>query len=229
MLRRRFKVLTAVAALVVTLGAASAQAKTEEMSGEPIDAIWRQHRVSFEFHSFNVRYSCEGLQHKLSMILRAMGAHRDVAIDVNCPGGGFVASANALVTLKLPVVASEENVRAATTYSTEQQLVARLRSVQLPSANDLPRFTAQMRTVNLTRDRRLRLDSGDCDLLTGVRDQLLPQLGIAVTEAGFRCYTGGTRTRPLFRIAALVPVEAATPVAAAPVALAAPADDVTVD
>jgi hypothetical protein len=224
MLRRRFKVLTAVAALVVTLGACSANANTDVASGEPIDAIWRQHRVNFEFHSFNVRYSCEGLQHKLGMILKAMGAHRDVAVELNCPGGGLVASANALVTLKLPVIASEENVRAATTYSTEQQLVARLRSVQLPRANDLPRFTAQMRTITLTRDHRLRLDSGDCDLLSDVRDQLLPQLGIAVTEAGFRCYGGGTRTRPLFRIAALVPLEATEPVA-----LAAQPNDVTVD
>jgi hypothetical protein len=224
MLRRRFKVLTAVAALVVTLGASSAHANTDVANGEPIDAIWRQHRVNFEFHSFNVRYSCDGLQQKLGMILKAMGAHRDVAVEINCPGGSLVGSANALVTLKLPVAATEENVRAATTYSTEQQLVARLRSVQLPSANDLPRFTAQMRTVTLTRDRRLHLDSGDCDLLSGVRDQLLPQLGIAVTDAGFRCFGGATRTRPLFRIATLVPVEATEPVA-----LAAQPNDVTVD
>jgi hypothetical protein len=113
-------------------------------------------------------------------------------------------------------------------------LVARLRSVQLPSANDLPRFTAERRTITLTRDRRLRLDSGDCDLLTGVRDQLLPQLGISLTESGFRCYSGGTRLRPMFQVSALVPVMPATlaaPVASAsaPVALASQPTELTVD
>jgi len=224
MLRRRSNVLSALAALVVTLATSTANAHTEELSGEPVDAIWRQHRVSFVFHSFNVSYSCDGLQNKLSNILRAMGAHRDVAVEVNCQGGSLVTAANMLVTLKLPVVASEANVRAATTYTTEQQLVARLRSVQLPSANDLERFTAQRRTVTLTRDRRLRLDSGDCDLLSDVRNQLLPQLGISVTEGGFRCYGAGTRTRPQFTVATLVPVAAPQPVA-----LAAQPGDVTVD
>jgi hypothetical protein len=223
MLRRRIKVLSALAALVVTLGTSTASAHTEALS-EPVDAIWRQHRVSFDFHSFNVRYSCDGLQSKLSNILRAMGAHRDVAVEVNCQGGGLVTAANMLVTLKMPVLATEANVRAATTYTTEQQLVARLHSVQLPSANDLQRFTAQWRTVTLTRDRRLRLDSGDCDLLADVRSQLLPQLGISVADGGFRCYGAGTRTRPLFKVAALVAIEPEQPVA-----MAAQPGDVSVD
>jgi hypothetical protein len=225
MLRRRTHVLTALAALVVTLGSPMAKAGNDAASGEPIDAIWRQHRVNFDFQSFNVRYSCEGLQTKLSRLLMAMGAHRDVAVEMNCPSSGLVASARFMVTLKLPVIASEENVRTATTYSTEQQLVARLHSAQLPSANDLPHFNAEWRTVTLTRDRGLRLDSGDCDLLLGVRDQLLPQLGISLADSGFHCYGGGTRTRPVFRVSALLPVQP-TPV---PVALAAQPGDVTVD
>jgi hypothetical protein len=225
MLRRRSKVLSALAALVVMLGTSTASANTEASSTAPVDAIWRQHRVAFDFHSFNVRYSCEGLQRKLSSILQAMGAHSDVAVNIEC-GVGFVTSAQFMVTFKMPVAATEENVREATTYSTEQQLVARLRSEQLPTANDLPRFNAEWRTITLTRNQRLRLDSGDCDLLAGVRNQLLPKLGMSVTESSFRCYGAGTRTRPLFRVAALVPVE---PVAIAPVALAAQPAAVTVD
>lgn len=232
MLGRRSKVLSVLATLVVTLGASTAGASSAAPLSEPIDAIWRQHHLAFDFHSFNVRYSCAGLQRKLSTLLRAMGAHSDVAVNVKCAGGWLVTSAQFMVTFKMPVAATEANVRAATTYSTEQRLVARLRSEQLPSANDLPRFSAAWRKVTLSRDRRVRLDSGDCDLLAWVRRQLLPQLGMSVTETGFRCYGAGTRTRPLFSVAALVAVEPAAPAQAGavePVALAGQSADVTVD
>jgi hypothetical protein len=231
MLRRRIKVLSALAALVVTLGTSTANANSNASGTATVDAIWRQHSLAFDFHSFNVRYSCEGLTHKLSAILQAMGAHRDVAVNINCPSGGLITSAQFMVTFKMPVAATEQNVRTATTYTTEQQLVARLRSQQLPTANDLPRFSAEWRTISLTRHRRVRLDSGDCDLLASVRNQLLPQLGMSVTEDTFRCHGLGTRTRPLFRVAALVPVAPAAvqPVAVAPLALAGQPADVTVD
>jgi hypothetical protein len=222
--------------LVVTLGTSTANASSNSSSIEAVDAIWRQHHLAFDFHSFNVRYSCEGLQRKLSSILQAMGAHRDVQMNIQCPSGSLIVSAQFIVSFKMPVAATEANVRAATTYTTEQQLVARLRSTQLPTANDLPRFSAEWRSINLTRNRRVRLDSGDCDLLMGVRNQLLPQLGMSVTESTFRCHGVGTRTRPVFRVAALVLAEpvadqpvAAESVAVAPVALAGQPADVTVD
>jgi hypothetical protein len=236
MLRRRIKVLSALAALVVTLGTSTAGASSNLSSTETVDAIWRQHHLAFDFHSFDVRYSCDGLQHKLRSILQAMGAHRDVQMNIQCSSGSLIASAQFMVSFKMPVAATEANVRAATTYTTEQQLVARLHSTQLPSANDLPRFSAELRSISLTRNRRVRLDSGDCDLLMGVREQLLPQLGMSVTESAFRCNGAGTRTRPVFRVAALVLIEpvadktvAAEPVAVAPVALAGQPADVTVD
>jgi hypothetical protein len=165
-----------------------------------------------------------------------MGAHRDVQTNIQCASGSLITSAQFMVSFKMPVAATEANVRAATTYTTEQQLVARLHSTQLPSANDLPRFSAERRSVSLTRSRRVRLDSGDCDLLAGVRNQLLPQLGMSVTESTFHCHGVGTRTKPVFRVAALVLVEpvtdepvAAEAIAAAPVALAGQPADVTVD
>src|SRR5688572_21242333 len=151
MLRRRIKVLSALATLVVTLGTSTASGSSNLSSTAAVDAIWRQHHLAFDFHSFNVRYSCEGLQHKLSSILQAMGAHRDVEMNINCASGSLITSAQFMVSFKMPVAATEANVRAATTYTTEQQLVARLRSTQLPSANDLPCFSAEWRSISLAR------------------------------------------------------------------------------
>ncbi len=217
MVRRRIQALRALATLSVAamIGAPAAHADQGTALAEPVHAIWRQHQLLFAYNSFRVHYSCSGLRSKVGSILKAIGAHRDVAVDVNCEDNTLVTSAHMMVTFKLPVIASDANVRAATTYTTEQELVARLHKVQLPSATDLPRFNAQLRTVAVTRDRRLRLDSGDCDLLEGVRDQLLPKLGISVTEKGFRCYGDGSRTRPKLEVIALVPIEPAEPVALA--------------
>jgi len=215
MVRHRISALTAVAAIGVsmTIGSLPATARNNEALAGPVDAIWRQHRINFEFHSFNVRYSCTALASKVRSILKALGAHRDLNVTANCAGNALTTSANLLLILKLPVVASEENVRAATTYTTQQELVAQLHSVQLPSVTDLQRFSAQLHTIALTRDRRLSLDSGDCDLLGDIRDQLLPKLGIS--SSSFICFNGGTRTRPRFEVAALVAIEP-TPVALPP-------------
>jgi hypothetical protein len=200
------KVLTAAAiGMGMMLGSLPAAARNGEAAAEPVTAIWRQHRIAFEYHGSSVRYSCSGLQKKVGSILKAMGAHDDVAVEVNCASDALTSSASMRVTLKIPVVASEANVRAVTTYTAQQELVARLHGVPLPTATDLHRFDAVWRSVSLTRNRKLRLSSGDCDLLTGVHTQLLPKLGIVTQD--FHCYDGSRRTRPKFQVMALLPIE----------------------
>ena len=192
--------------LILALGSQPAAARdAKDALAGPITAIWRLHRIAFEYQGFNVRYSCSGLQGRLRSILKAVGAHDDIDVGVDCTSDSLISSATMLLTFKMPVVASEANVRTATTYTTQQELVAQLKGVRLPTANDLERFTAQWRNVSLGRNRKLGLDSGDCDLLTGVNKQLLPQLGI--TTQDFDCHKRDRRTRVKFKVAALVPIE----------------------
>lgn len=171
-----------------------------------VNAIWRVQHFDFTYTSSNVYYSCGALQRKVGAILRAVGAHHRVAVDVHCMGGDFVRFAFVRVTLAVPAEATQEAVIAATTFDARAQLVARLRKLRLPTAEDIPRFPAAWKTVSLTRNRALRLESGDCDLLRGMRDQLFPKLSIRVSSGGLRCTPGvATRMRPKLEVTALMP------------------------
>jgi hypothetical protein len=110
------------------------------------------------------------------------------------------------VTLAVPVEATAENLAAATDYDTRDELIARLRHEQLPSANDIERFRASWRTVALTRSPPLSLGPTDCDLLRGMRDQVFPRMRVRVVSSGLNCGNGSdTRIQPRIHVNALMP------------------------
>jgi hypothetical protein len=173
---------------------------------EPIAAIWQIERIEFVYHSSTVRYSCGNLQRRIAAILQAVGAHSTIGVDVGCRSGDLVRYANVRLTLAVPVAATEENVRAATDFDTHDELVARLRQTQLPSANDIARFPATWRTVALARTPPLSLGPGDCDLLRALRDDVFPRLRVRVVSSGLHCGGGAnTRITPRIQVNALMP------------------------
>jgi hypothetical protein len=185
-------------------------------TGSVLSAIWRTHSVNFDYHSTSVQYSCSGLRNKIGSILRAIGAHDSLSVEMQCNGRSLATDARAQIVVRTPVEATEENVRIATDYDGRDRLVARMRNVDLPGASDIQRFAAEWRTISLSRDRSVQLDSGDCDLLRGMREQVFPKLSIQVTRTSSQCATGtATRMRPKLEVVALVPLEA-IPVAYAP-------------
>jgi hypothetical protein len=187
-------------------GHSLAAVATEAEASDPMTAIWQLKRVEFNYRSANIYYSCEGLQHKIRSILTAIGARKDVIVDVRCRAGGLTNDANMLITLATPIEASVENVTAATTYSSETQLVARLKNVQLPTSTDLHRFPAEWRKVELNRNMRLNLGAGDCELLQGLIRQVFPHLSVRVAKQRLNCSMGNPgRVRPVLHVAALMP------------------------
>lgn len=175
-------------------------------SDEQILAIWKVERIEFDYSSSTVRYSCEALQRRIAAILQAVGAHSRMAIEMSCARGERVRFANVSLRLGVPVEATEENLRAATVYDTRDELVARVRQAQLPTAADVPRFPASWRTVALTRSPPLSLGPGDCDLLRAMRDEVFPRLQVRVVSSGLNCGGGpDTRITPRIRVNALIP------------------------
>ena len=173
---------------------------------DTIAAIWQIERIEFVYHSSTVRYSCGNLQRRIAAILQAVGAHSTIGVDVGCRSGELVRYANVRLKLAVPVEATEENVRAATDFDTRDELVARLRQTQLPSANDIARFPASWRTVALTRTPPLSLGPGDCDLLRAMRDDVFPRLRVRVVSSGLHCGGGAnTRIKPRIQVNALMP------------------------
>lgn len=169
-------------------------------------AIWKVERIEFIYSSSTVSYSCEALQRRIAAILQAVGAHSRMAIEPGCAAGERVRYANVRLTLAMPVEASEENLRAATDYDTRDELVARVRQTQLPTAEDIQRFPASWRTVALTRSPPLSLSPGDCDLLRAMRDHVFPHLHVRLVSSGLNCGGGpDTRITPRIRVNALMP------------------------
>jgi len=204
MVRSRCAVLSLLAALaMVTIPIAGVRAS--DTAAKTVDAIWRVQLVEFTYNSTDVYYSCESLQSKVAAILQAVGAYERIRVDMHCAGDRFANHAYGRVTMAIPAEATPENVRAATTYDSRDVLIARLRKLNLPSANDIDRFPAQWQSVSLTRHARLRLDASDCDLLLALRRQVLPAMPVRIEKERLHCSLGAsTRVRPTLDVVALM-------------------------
>lgn len=155
---------------------------------DTIDAVWKPHRVVFVYRGHTTKYTCGGLKRKLAAILKSLGAHDSVVFErTDCvPGEGI----RLYVRFMSPVEATDANVRALTTYTSEELLAARVRGTRLPTAEDLVRFPAVWQQVSFARDRRLRMTPSDCELVESIRRQILPRLTASVTSNRLICMPG---------------------------------------
>ncbi|HEY5807710.1 MAG TPA: hypothetical protein VIT67_07065 [Povalibacter sp.] len=179
---------------------------------EPLEAIWRVQTFPFEYRSLDTYYNCDSLEQKMRAILEAVGAHRSVVVQTNCEGG-LAKRISARIAIATPVPASEENLRAATAFTTRDELVARIHRIALPTSADVPRFTAQWQTLSLARIRDATITLSDCDLLRGMSEQVFPRIAVRVTKEKFVCNNFASRVRPNIKVEALVPLAALTPAA----------------
>jgi hypothetical protein len=210
MARSRCTALSTLAALAMVACPIGCVYAGDTTSAKAVDAIWRTQLVDFTYNSRDVYYSCDSLQSKVSAILQAVGAHDRIRVDMHCAGDRFANHAYGRVMMAVPVEATPENVRAATTYDTRDELVARLRQRTLPTANDIDRFPAQWQSVSLTHHKGLRLDASDCDLLQALRRQVLPSMPVRIENERLHCALGAsTRIRPRLDVVALMPAPAA--------------------
>jgi len=165
-----------------------------------VQAIWRVQQLPFTYHSTRTAYSCSGLQEKIRSILRAVGAHESVIVEVHCPAGELLHSARASIAIATPIEATDENIRAATRFEPYELMAARMRGVALPTATNIERFTASWRRISLSH---LQLRMGDCDLLKDLRGQVFPRLRLR-DASGFGCSATATRVRPVPKVEALI-------------------------
>jgi hypothetical protein len=186
----------------------------EDSEGLPLTAIWHVQSVELNLRTLHTYYTCDALKDKITNVLLAVGARKDIHVSLRCDEQALTNSALAVITLATPREATPENVTAATTYSQERQLVARLHGERLPSAGDLERFDATWRRVTLNKQRKLGIDPGDCDLLQALASQVFPRLDIRIEARHFTCPDNTfTRVLPKMRVVALMAATPAIPVA----------------
>lgn len=197
-----------LAAAGMLLGAARANATPTE-PGSSVQAIWRVYQFDFHFRAAKGHYhSCESLQTKISGILEAMGAD-SVVVNVSC-SSALTENAFVRVATVMPVEATPENVEPATMFSSEQQLIAKLRGSELPTPADLESFPATQRSVEIKQARGIRLGPEDCDLLRDMNEQVILHLPyVRVVKERLNCRHSLTGTmRPVLVVEALMKQEA---------------------
>jgi hypothetical protein len=176
----------------------------DAIAGEvQIDAVWKPQRATFNFIGQTTRYACDELERRLRQVLLVLGAHKKMRIDRrHCsPFTGMRVD----ITFSSPIEATPENVRALTTFDTKDQLVARLKGIELPSAEELTSFPAEWQAISLSKDRRLNLRAGDCELMEQIRRQLLPHLAPRDVSKRLVCSPGNLSARaPPLNVSALV-------------------------
>jgi len=191
---RRWQAIVFVVGLCCTLTLQAA---------DTIEAVWKPQRATFVYVGQTTFYTCVALEQKLTLVLRVIGAHEDIEFDRrDCRPGG---SPRLHVRFKSPIEATDDNIRALTTYDAEEVLVAQLRTIELPTAADLERFPASWKEISFASDRRLRLSAADCEFVEHVRRQLVPHLSARVVTNRIFCTPGRHAVRaPRFVVSALV-------------------------
>ena len=165
-----------------------------EVAANGVDAIWKPQQFTFSYYGMTSRYACSEFESRVRQILLALGAHENMQVDRReCSES---AGMHLRITFMSPIEATPENVREVTTFDTEQQLIARLKGIDLPSEEDIARFPAEWQEISLSRDRRIGLRAGDCELLEQVRRQLLPLIATRALPKRLVCVQGNLSSRP---------------------------------
>ena len=176
----------AVQIVIATLMLAFASVAASEDA--TVEAVWKPQLVAFSYTGTTTHYSCPELASKLKRVLRTLGAHEDVIVDrSSCTE---YMPTRLRVRFRSPVPATTANIDSITSYDATEQLAARLNKEALPSADELPRFSATWREISFAHVPSLRLDPSDCQFVEDVRRQMLPRLSATETSNRLFCTPG---------------------------------------
>lgn len=168
-----------------------------------VTAVWRQQSLEFAYQGTNTAYSCSTLQQRLEAILRSVGARDGITIVMH----RCVDQAGAYVQIQLesPVEATAANVAAVTRHTSTDALVAKVRNASLPTPENIARFPAEWKKVSMGRDRTLKLEPGDCELVKQLRRDVFPRMSIRIVRDNLKCSAAfGNLGQPQLSVAALV-------------------------
>ena len=136
--------------------AAPAGAEPATPGGEP--GVWQDHKIELQYMGFTTTYSCDGLQSKLELLLRQLGARADAKVSTyGCDRGFGQPSRFVSATLQF---ATLQPVDAAAAPAAPQPAAAPL--------------NGDWRNVELAPNRPFDLQDGDCELIEQFSYKVLP-------------------------------------------------------
>jgi hypothetical protein len=147
----RAPIFTLLAALSITAsGMASAEPGT-----------WRSQKTELVYMGFTSIYSCDGLQGKLELLLRQLGARPDFKVNASGCGRGYgQPSRFARATLEFSSLQPAEGDAAG--------------SAAPDAAGQAGAVDGTWRSLELSPHHPFDLQEGDCELMEQFRDKVLP-------------------------------------------------------
>ena len=179
-----------------------AAAPAADASG-PVQSTWKTQEIRYNYTGFTTAYSCDAIEDRLEAILRTLGAHHQTKVrasgcDFNRPSRNFFIT----ITAAAPVPVADNAKPAAST--SRDELLKRL-GVASQQMDEI--FPAQWQTIELSRDRKLDLEPGDCELMEGLRDHVLPKLSVKIVTDRVNCVPRQLSYQtPELTVSALVPL-----------------------
>jgi len=172
-------------------------------SGAPVQSVWKPVEIKYSYVGFTTAYDCDSFESKVKSILLRLGAAPQTQVQANgCintrPSRNFFVT----VTTATPIPASEAKEPA---NKATKELAERLTGKKDPLQTDP--FPAQWQTVDLARDRKLNLEPGDCELMEGLKKEVLPKLSVRVISDRVTCTPHDLSIQtPQLTVSALVPL-----------------------
>lgn len=199
---RALKVAAVCGGMLLPLAGHSAQEPTPDSA--PVQATWKTQEIRYSYTGFTTAYNCDAAEDRIKAILRALGAHEQTRVtaqgcNFNRPSRNFFVT----ITTATPVPVAEAPKKSQADVS-KDELLERL---GVPAAQLDETFPAQWKTVELSRERRLHLEPGDCELMEGLEDRVLPKLSVKVVSSNVQCIPRQVSIQtPELTVSALVPM-----------------------
>lgn len=168
---------------------------------DAIPSRWKLQEISYSYVGFTTAYNCDAAEDKIKAILTRLGAHESTRVRATgCPGNRPSRTFFVTITAATPVPAADFDE--SSVDKSRQELLERI-----GRKNELldEEFPAAWKSVDLTADRRLDIRPGDCELIEGLHDKVLPKLNVKVEYERINCTPNQLSLQPpQLRVSALV-------------------------
>ncbi len=191
---------------IVSLTAFMTNAAMAGEAPETVQAVWQPQEVSFQYFGTTTAYNCDALSDKVERILKKVGVREGVRVSTaGCRGSRPERSISVRVSMLAPMVVGEQEQQPRLSAEKQQALIRRV-SGKTPV--DMAPFAATWETVDLSKDRSLDIQAGDCELLEQLRDGLFSKLRIKILVNQSTCTPHqSTGLPPRLTVSALVPLK----------------------
>jgi hypothetical protein len=175
-------------------------------------AVIKSQEIKFSYQSFDVSYTCDGIQAKVQRVLLALGASKELEVEARgcsdsrellddlrrSPIAASLRSPLVTIRVTSAVEATPEALAELEKTRSQRQLAARVRGETLDAA---AQFDAPWKPVSLSTGEQ-GLDAGDCQLVEALRKHVLPKLGVRTIKDNVKC-----PSRQLSRVPARMQLE----------------------